>query len=385
MWQFGKGYVIIQIEGLSAAAFLRRLTEAGVRVARVQSFGPGTVRCTIAARRFFALHGMRKGLSIRIRIVARGGLPFQLQKLKKRPVLWIGTAALFCVMCALSARVWSIRVEGAVRVDPEEVLALLSEHGIRPGAVLKGPILITAANDLSARIRDAAWIGLDREGVMLRVSVVEALPASPKRTDRVPSDIVAEKDGVVTAVNVMRGQARVSVGDSVKAGDVLISGTIERSGETVLTAADGSVTAAVTYSAEAPLKESVTEAYETDACATVRALYAARWEILRSKPDFEQYRLTEVRSVAIGTLLPLSVETAIAREIAFRERALSEEEAEQYALIEAREQAYAAVPFDAAILNTYGTVVSRGGRRVAVVTVTAEEIIGRTEEAPYDG
>ncbi len=385
MWQFIKGYVIIQIEGLSAAAFLRRMTAAGIRVSHVTGPGPGTVRCSIPVKRFFALRRLKRGLSLRIHIVSRGGLPFLLRKLWRRPVLWIGTTVLFGAMAFMSTRIWIIRIDETKRVDPDEILTLLDERGIRPGAYLSGPILITAANDLSAQIRDAAWIGLDREGIMLKVSVVEAIPASPKKTDRAPYDVVAEKDGVVTGIRVMRGQARVAAGDRVRAGDVLISGTVERNGSIVEQSADGTVTAAIVYRAEAELPERVTEAYETDETETVRVLRVCGREILRMKPGFEHYRLTDARTIAIGSLLPVTVEIVTAREIAFRERTLSEEEAEQLALMRAREQAYAAVPKDAAIVNTYGTVRERDGKRIAVVTVTAEEIIGRTEEASHDG
>lgn len=384
MWNFIKGYVIIQIEGLSAAALLRRLTEAGVRVSHVTSVGPGTVRCSIPVKRFFALRKLRRGLSLRIHIVSRGGLPFLLRKLRRRPVLWIGTTALFCAMTVLSQRIWIIRIDETKRVDPNEILTLLDERGIRPGAYLSGPILITAANDLSAQIHDGAWIGLDREGVMLKVSVVEAIPESPKKTDRVPYDVVAEKDGIVLSLRVMCGQARVAVGDRVSAGDVLISGTAERNGAVAEQSADGTVTAAVAYRAEAEVVYTVTEAYETENTETVRVLRLFEWELLRSTPDFAHYWLTDAHTAIFG-MLPVTVEFLTAREIGFFERTLSGEEAEQLALSSAREQAFSAVPKDAAIINTYGTVRERDGKRIAVVTVTAEEIIGRTEEAPHDG
>ena len=385
MWHFLHGYVIIQLEGLSAARFLRRLTEAGIRVTNVKRLDAGSMRLTIPARRFFDLRRLRKGLGLRIHIVGRGGLPFIARKLYRRPVLWIGTTVLFLCMTLASSRIWMIRIGETNRVDPDEILELLSEHGIRPGSRIEGPILITAANDLSARIHDAAWIGLDREGVLLRVSVVESLPESPKKSTAIPSDVVAEKDGIVTSVLVMRGQARVKVGDRVRAGDVLISGTVVRNGESYETNADGTVRAAVEYRAEAELSDLITEAAETDAAETVRVLKFASFEISRSAPSFEYYRLTDTETVSLSDLLPVSIERSVAREIVFRERAASEEEAEQNALIAAREQALRLVPKDAAIINIYSMVRSRDGKRYAVVTVTAEETIGRTEETPHDG
>lgn len=385
MWHFCRGYVTIQIEGFSAARFLKRLTEAGIRVSRVRRIDAGTIALTMPAKRFRAVHRLKKGLPLRVRIVGRSGLPFQLQKLRRRPVLWIGTVVLFCAMVFCSFRIWVIRIDETERVDPEEIRLLLKEHGIRPGALLQGPILITAANDLSAQIHDAAFIGLDREGVMLKVTVVEALPASPKKTACVPSDVIAQKDGVVTDILVMRGQARVKVGDSVKAGDVLISGTVNYREQSYETAADGTVRAAVQYRAEVDLCDRISEAVETERTEAVRILRIGETELFRTKPSFPQYRLTDAKTAQIGSLFPIFMETMTAREIVIRERMVTEEEAEQEALIRARENAYALTPRDAAIINTYGTIRTKKGTRRAVVIVTAEETIGRTEEEPHDG
>ncbi len=385
MWHFGIGYVIIQIEGLSAARLLRRMAEAGIQVRDAKRIDPVTLRCSIPVKRFFDLHRLKRGLPLRIRILERRGLPFAVRKLYRRPFLWAESLLLLGLLVFASSRIWVIRIDETERVDPEEIRSLLSERGIAPGARLSGPILITAANDLSAQIYDAAWIGLDREGVLLKVNVVESLPGSPKKTARVPSDVIAEKDGVITSLQVMRGQARVKVGDAVKAGDVLISGTVTRNGDSYETAADGVVKGAVEYHAEVEISETLTESYENDREETVRVLRFASFEIARSKPSFTHYRLCETESLAISALLPVYIDKVLAREIGFRERTLSEEEAESIALSLAREQAYALVPRDAAIINTYGTVRTVGGKRCAVVSVTAEETIGKTEEEPHDG
>ena len=385
MWQFWKGYVIIQIEGLYAARLIGRLTANGIRVYAVRRIDETTLRCTVSVKHFFVLKTLRKGLQVRIRIISRGGLPFYVKRLFRRPVLWIGTAAALILLSVLSSRIWVIRIGKTDRVDPDEIRSLLAERGIRPGAHPEGPILITAANDLSAQIRDAAWIGLDREGVMLKVNVVEALPASPKKTTRVPSDVVAQKDGIVTAIDVMRGQAHVKSGDRVKAGDVLISGTVGYKGEQYTTNADGTVRGSVCYESEAAVTNTVTEPYETDSVETVRVIRIGPWEILRSKTSFAHYRLLQKTSGLTSGLLPIVIDTYEAREIGFRERTLGEEEAEQNALALARESALAAVPKDAAVINIYGTIRTKNGKRFAFVIVTAEEIIGKTEEDPHDG
>ncbi len=384
MWNFQKGYVIIRIEGLSIAPFLKRIAESGIRIRNIRRIDDGTALFTIPANCFFGLRSLRSGLRIRMHIVRRGGLAFQLLKLKKRPILWIGSTLLLAGMMIASSRIWIIRIDDTKLVDPNEVSEQLSAHGIVPGAFLQGPILITAANDLSAQIKEAAWIGLDREGIMLKVNIVEAIPESTKKTQRIPSDIVAEKDGVITSIQVMRGQARVHVGDKVKRGDVLISGTVTYKDKSYETNADGTVRAAVIYRNESEVTDRISEAVETGGSETVRILHFGKTELMRSRPSFETYWLCDPKTVRVTNLLPITIEAYSARELSFLNRFLTETEAQENALAKATEQAYALVPHDAVILNTYGTFRTEKEQRFAVAIVTAEETIGKTEEASDD-
>lgn len=385
MWHFWNGYVILQVEGLSLARFLRRISEQGIRVRRIRQDGTGGIRFAIGLRQFFQLHRLRRGLSVRVHIVERRGAPFLFAKMRKRPVLCIGTVLMLIGLFLASQHIWTIRLEGNETIDDETILAMLDEHGLHIGAKPKGAVLITAANDLSARIRDAAWIGLDREGVTLRVSVVEAVPKSETRNLETPSDLVAAKDGIVTNVLVLHGQACVKAGDSVRAGDVLISGTVVRNDASYQTWANGTVLAAIRYEAECEVLPVVTEAVLTERTQTLRTLRIGPWILLCTEAEFEHYRVADTRTVSVGDRFPSFCDCITVQEIAFRERSLDEQEAEQLAIANAREAALEQVPKDASVLNQYAAIRQRDGKRYAVVIVTAEESIGRTEEYPHDG
>ena len=364
---------------------MKRMSENGVRIRSVTRTSPTTVRMTIDAKRFFDLRRLKIGLPVRIRILKKCGFPFVLKKLYARPVLWIGTILIAAGLIWASGGVFRIRIEGAERTDVAEVLARLKEHGLYVGARPKGPILITAANDLSVELKEAAWVGIDREGIQLTVRVVENLPASEKRTQTVPSDMIAEKDGVITNMIVTHGQARAAVGDSVKRGDVLISGTVGYKDVSYETWADGVVTAAVAYEAESPLETTVSEWVESGETATVRTVRLGSMQIFGMTPAFERYRVQKVRSIAVNDRIPVFVDEITIGEIVLRERAPDREEAEQRALIAARDAAFGKVPKNAAVLNSYSALKKKNGTIYAVAKVIAEETIGRTEERPHGG
>lgn len=384
MWHFLRGYVILQIEGLSAARLLRRMTEHGIRVRRAVRTSPGCMQLTIDAKHFFALKRLKRGLPVRIHIVRRVGLPFLWMRIKKRPVLMIGTVLIGLLIFFASDRIWLFRVEGTERIDPNEVLERLAEKGLSVGARVEGPILITAANELSAEIPDAAWVGLDREGITLTAKVVESLPASPKKTQQ-PSDVIAEKDGVLIRLVVTHGQARAAVGDAVKAGDVLISGTVVRNDAAYTTWADGTALAAVTYSASCEVQDTVIEWIENGETQTVKSVYLGSLKLFGQRPKCERYRVLKTETTAVGDRLPITIETVTIGVLIERERALTEQEAEQLALQHARDAALQSVPKDAAILHQYGVIRRQNGTLAAEVTIMTEETIGRTEERPHGG
>lgn len=384
MWHFLRGYVILQIEGLSVARLLRRMTDHGIKIRRAVRTSPTCVTLEMDAKRFSALRKLRRGLPVRIHIAGRRGLPFVWKRLLARPVLLFGTLLIGLGLCAASRRIWFIRVEGTKRIDPQEICERLKEKGIFIGARLQGPILITAANELSCEIPDAAWIGLDREGVTLTAKVLEALPESPKKT-QLPSDVVAQKDGVVTRLVVTHGQARIQVGDAVKAGDVLISGTVVRNDASYETWADGEAIAAVVYSAQCEAPDTVTEWTESGEMQALKTVRFAGRRLFGTAPAFERYRVLRTETVPVGDRLPVEIETVFIGELVERERALDEREAEQLALTRAMDAATAQVPKDAAIVHRYGILKRKHGRTVAEATVLAEETIGRTEERPHGG
>ena len=116
-----------------------------------------------------------------------------------------------------------------------------------------------------------------------------------------------------------------------------------------------------------------------------QVVFPLAWTVLESKPGFDRYRITESRLIHVTDRLPVFCEERTAYEMIVRERALDEREAEQIAFCNAREAALHDVPKDARLLNQYGMIRKKDGKTYAVVIITAEETIGRTEDYPNDG
>lgn len=70
------------------------------------------------------------------------------------------------------------------------------------------------------------WIEIREKGCIYYIDVTPRVKSNNNVDNALPSDIVAEKDGVIKHIVVHRGSKVIDNGDYVKKGDVLISGNI---------------------------------------------------------------------------------------------------------------------------------------------------------------
>ena len=119
----------------------------------------------------------------------------------------------------------------------------------------------------------------------------------------------------------------------------MISGTVVRNDASYETWANGTVLAAIRYEAVCEVVPTVLESVLTDRIQTMRSLRIGSWTLFCTRSDFEHYRVSDTHTVPVGDRFPTYCDLFTVQEIVFRERSLSEQEAEQLALLNAREAA----------------------------------------------
>ena len=120
--------------------------------------------------------------------------------------------------------IWQIDVTGNERVRDEEILLMLREEGVYEGANAKTIDALAVANRVLMKSRDLAFLGVNIVGNRVEAVVMEHGEKELPMADDIPSNIVAEKNGVVVAVELEAGVSKLKVGDTVSKGELLISG-----------------------------------------------------------------------------------------------------------------------------------------------------------------
>ncbi len=125
-----------------------------------------------------------------------------------------------------STRVWDVRVTGCSPEKQKAVLSELSSAGFTPGSSWLKSDLGRIEAKLLSESDTVSWLNINRRGNVAYVSVIEKETHKPPPEKVGYSNLVAASDAIIEEITVIHGEAAVKVGDSVKRGDLLISGVI---------------------------------------------------------------------------------------------------------------------------------------------------------------
>lgn len=229
IFHFVKGYVIIEVFGTGIERFLYISAKRGLalfNMGRVQ--GKKLVVC-ISNNELDKLYKVQSKCSVDIRIVRECGLPYYLKKYKKRYVLILGLAIVSILMFVSSFFIWSVEIISPGGTIPQELYQALDIAGVRIGAFIPK---MMGEDDIKNSILDntdsLSWVWVYKRGTKAVVNYRTRKEIPYVADKKTPCDIVAIKDALIVSVREKNGKALVGEGDTVLAGDTLISGVIER-------------------------------------------------------------------------------------------------------------------------------------------------------------
>lgn len=155
------------------------------------------------------------------------GWPFMAKKILRRKMLVIGAVLFLISLHVLASYVWFVDVKGLKTLAPSQVRHVAESQGLKPGITKDTISTKSIENAILLSMPEVAWVSVSFTGTRAVIEVVEK--TLPKLEDKAPAHIVAAKDGVITEIISLAGQAAVKKGDTVKRGDLLIKGFSQES------------------------------------------------------------------------------------------------------------------------------------------------------------
>lgn len=332
----------------------------------------------LPARRYREVSRLARRCGTRLRVRKRRGVLFRLRAYRGRWGLVLAPLVFAAAVHLLGQSVWSIRYDGLDAAARSRVEQVLYSMDICEGAVLTQEKLRLAEKQLMDGDEAFGWVSLNFEKGRL---VVEASPAlqKPAIESNDPVDLVAAADGILLEVNAQEGFAVKSVGQTVAAGDVLVSAyKPDPYEQPVESHAKGLVVAAVkkTYQCVQPSTYEV-QALTGDVQSSYRLrLFGHTFELGAQLPESEDVRTVHRPLTVLGFALPATIEERYVPQREARQFHLTPDGARQYARFACLAQLYAEFP-DAEIIAESRQESWDGGTLTYTMTVDFKADIAR--------
>ncbi|MFZ3129772.1 MAG: sporulation protein YqfD [Desulfosporosinus sp.] len=216
---FWQGRIFFLARGEQLASFLNQILKDGVIVYHTQKSERG-MRAQIKLADFRRLRRAARQTHTRIHIMAKYGWPFIAARWWRRKGLLTGICLIALMLTILSQLVLSISVLGNHNVLAADVLERAEKLGLKTWVYSKNLDLNQIAKALQEQLPDAAWIGVERNGTDVLIKISEKTrPSIPKEA----GNLVARHAGIVKEIMVIQGIPQVHEGETVRAGQALIT------------------------------------------------------------------------------------------------------------------------------------------------------------------
>lgn len=390
-WSYVLGYLILSVKGEHPERFINLALTRGISLWDLVWVDSGHLFVRVYARSFHSLRHISHRTNCRIRIKSKRGLPFILNRLKRRRMLVAG-AVVFCLLLYFfSSLIWVVDVEGNRTISSDKVRRIAAASGLRPGAFCFQVRRADVVDELLRAFPNLDYVEVD-VGTRSRIRIVEK--SLPKK-ETGPCDIVAGKDGLIKELLVLAGVPCVKEGEVVRRGQILISGTAyapappEASDSAVPPAskpepqfleAKGIVRARVWYRSygEAPLDEVVKK--KTGRTVDIFYVEVDNKKIILRGPRTIPYSLYDIKVKRIkfpqwrNIKLPVEFVTIEAEEIKCLRIVRSHEEAIKIAVQEAQENAAQMLPKKVPVVKRRLRVINAGDDNLVRVLLTVETV-----------
>ena len=330
---FITGYLTISVEGYYIERFINSCMSKKILLWNLKREKSSFLYANIGINSFKKIRKIAKETKCRIQVKEKKGIPFVLNRYKKRKLFFVLLLLLIIVIFCSSKFIWNIQVIGNEKINTEELIQDLNEQGLKTGMRKSKVDTKSIINSIRLKRRDIAWIGIELDGTNAIINIVESDPKPDIINQEDYCNIVSNKTGVITKIIANNGTALVKVGDIVKEGSLLIGGWIEgKFTGTRYVHSSGEIQAKVWYSKKEKMELASSVKNETGEEETKYRIYFNNFKINLGKsiPKFEKYdTISEKKKIKLFSnfYLPIEIEKNLYKEVEIEKIQYEEQQA----------------------------------------------------------
>lgn len=165
---------------------------------------------------------------MKLKAVKKCGLPFLIKPYTKRKGLLVGAVLSIIIVSVLSSCIWTINITGNEKYTDEQIISLAEKYGVKPGVFRSNIDAKAIRENIKATVDSINWFSVNIDKTSVSLEVLESSGNNEILDLTTPCNYVSTVDGELLKLEVYTGQAALTVGNAVTAGDLLISGVVER-------------------------------------------------------------------------------------------------------------------------------------------------------------
>lgn len=234
--RYFKGFLLIKIYGDSCERLLNIAAKNGIMLWNMH-YKKNYITACVSIKDFRLLRKIIRKKSLKIHILSKHGLPFIMNGYVNRTGIFCGIAIYFLILLFMSGFIWRVEVTGNEKTDTKQIIDTCSKLGVFEGVYKNKIDTANLPLKLLMKTDGLAWCSMNIEGCLLTVNVSETV----KDTAAVPSNLIADFDGVIMRIDVQEGNVCVKIGDTVKKGDLLVSGVLKNNSDYIFKKSVGNI------------------------------------------------------------------------------------------------------------------------------------------------
>ncbi len=386
LWNYIRGYVIIVVSGLSVERFINICSKRQILLWDIVRKDNEAAILKASLRGFKLMRPAAKKSGCRVRIQKRCGLPFFLSRFKKRKGFKLGFLIFISLLALSTSILWDIEITGCKPEMMPQVMNVLNMEKIGRGSFKMGLDPKSLASRIILKVDGIAWVGVEIKGVKLFVTIEERVAVPELMSNDEFFHVVAERDGLIIDMAVLAGKALVKEGETVKKGQILVSGKLESKYPELGTRdvhALGRVIARTWYESSLPVSMEYNQRIRTDRTHEIVYLKFLDGKLRLPGGDhpFEIYETSTYDKTLAGPFglkLPIGLTVEKSFEIMERQVTLTEEEAISIAAETARNNLAHRLPSDSKVVDEKVNQVKGENNQmyIQVVLECEEDIAG---------
>lgn len=221
------GYVRVAVEGYYIERFINICKNEKIAVWNLKRNNDVKLFLNVGLKDYRRILKVAKKTKCKVKIQRKRGVPFVLNRYKKRKIFGILLMLLIATTIFSSNFIWNIevRVENDEKVD--DIVQDLEEMGLKTGEWKNKVNIKDVISKVRLKRQDIAWMGIELKGTNAIVKIAKAKEKPQILDENEYCNIVSDKTGVITKISAQNGTAVVKVGDTITKGTPLINGWLE--------------------------------------------------------------------------------------------------------------------------------------------------------------